>query len=550
MKLSGTVVTIGLCTSGVAVGGGLLLPGAGVVSASRAGAAIASADDAEAITLNPAGIAKSHGTVITLGADFISYAMSFTRAGSYDPIAEESVSFAGQPYPKMTNGAKPPLGIGSFQPVPLIGIVSDLGGIIPKLHVGFNVYAPNAYPFRDLNTVNGQPYFFKDPATGAYSFPSFGNAPPPTRYDIVEQEAAIILPSVAVAYEVLPNLDLGARFSAGFAQLKSTVAVWGLLNYEEWDKQDGLISVNATDSFVTTYGFGGTYRPTPNIEVAAQWSAPIDIHAKGNVYSSNGPAVTLNGATVAITPTPDDQVLCDKGGTAAALKGCVDVELPMTATLGGRWKFLDQQTGKLKGDIELNLGWEHWGATCNYESDPNCLDPSDYHVTVDGQVTTTLAPGVGLPLKPQLVTHGFQDTYSARLGGSWAWTVGGNSIVARGGVGYDSAAAKTGWERVDVDGAARTMITAGGSYKLPRISIDLGIGYIYEGSRTQNRNCNPTATMQGCSGTGQDAPVPQRQGPDPINPILIPAVQAENPVNQGTIASHYVMFMLGASTWF
>jgi long-subunit fatty acid transport protein len=400
-----------------------------------------------------------------------------------------------------------------------------------------------------MNNVNGKPYFFKDPSTGAYSFPSFGDPPPPTRYDIVEQEAAIILPTIAVAYSILPNLDVGARFSAGFAQLKSTVAVWGLLNYEEWDKQDGIITVDANDDFVTTYGFGATYRPTPNIELAAQWSAPIDIHAKGTVYSANGPNVALNGQPVAITPPDDSQALCAKGGTAAALKGCIDVELPMTATLGGRWKFLDGN-GKMKGDVELNLGWEHWGATCNYETDPSCLDPSDYHVTVDGQVTTPLAPGVALPLKPQLITHGFQDTYSARLGGSWIFPAGDNSIVARGGVGYDSAAAKPGWERVDVDGAARTMITVGGSYKLKRVSIDLGLGYIYEGSRTSNRDCNPTATMQGCNGTGMDAAVNQRMGPDPTNPILIPAVQAENPVNQGTIVSHYVMFMLGASTWF
>jgi long-subunit fatty acid transport protein len=550
MKPSGILATIGLCVSGTAGAGGLLLPGAGVVSTSRAGAAIASADDAEAITLNPAGIAKSHGTVITLGADFINYAMTFQRAGSYDPVSQESVSYAGQPFPKMTNASKPPLGIGSYQPVPLIGIVSDLNGVIPKLHVGFSVYAPNAYPFRDMNNVNGKPYFFKDPSTGAYSFPSFGDPPPPTRYDIVEQEAAIILPSIAVAYSILPNLDIGARFSAGFAQLKSTVAVWGLANYEEWDKQDGLVTVDATDKFVTTYGFGATYRPTQNIEVAGQWSAPIDIHAQGNVYSANGPAVTLNGATIAITPTPDDQVLCAKGGTAAALKGCIDVELPMTATLGGRWKFLDGN-GKVKGDVELNLGWEHWGAKCDYGNGlTSCVDPSDYHVTIDGQVSTPLAPGVVLPLQPQLIQHGLQDTYSVRVGGSWIFPVADNTIVARGGISYDTAAAQSGWERADLDGAARTMFAIGGSYKLKRVSIDLGLSYIYEGSRTQNRNCTPMSPTQGCSATGTPDPSGQQIGVNPTNPLFQFNGQLEDPVNQGTIVSHYVMFMLGASTWF
>ncbi len=551
MKLSGIVITIGLCGGAAAHAGGLLLPGAGVVSTSRAGAAIASADDAEAITLNPAGIAKSHGTVITLGATAIDYAMSFQRAGDYPAIMEEATSFAGSPFPKMTNQAKPSLGIGSFQPVPLIGIVSDLNGAIPKLHVGFSVYAPNAYPFRNLNNVNGQPYYFKDPSTGAFSFPSFGNAPPPTRYDIVNQSAAIVLPTIAAAYSILPNLDVGARFSAGFAQLQSTVAVWGLTNYEENPKQDGLVTIDATDKFVTTYGFGATYRPLPNLELAAQWSAPIDIHGEGNAYSANGPDVTLNGTAVSVTPKPDAMTNCAKGGTAAALKACVDVEaVPMTATIGGRWKFLDPH-GKLRGDIELNLGWEHWGAGCDYNNGiGNCLDPSDYHVTIDGQVTSPLAAGVALPLQEQLIEHGLQDTYSVRVGGSWVFPVATDAIVARAGVSYDTAAAKEGWERLDLDGAARTMLALGASYKLPRVSIDAGFAYVYEGSRTQNRNCTPTSATQGCGPGNTPEPFNQQTGANPTNPVFQFNGQLEDPIDQGTIVSHYVMFMLGASTWF
>ena len=41
----------------LAAAGGLLLPGAGAVSTSRAGAAVASAADGEGLVLNPAGIA-------------------------------------------------------------------------------------------------------------------------------------------------------------------------------------------------------------------------------------------------------------------------------------------------------------------------------------------------------------------------------------------------------------------------------------------------------------------------------------------------------------
>src|SRR6202012_2279533 len=143
------------------------------------------------------------------------------------------------------------------------------------------------YPFRNFNNVNGQAYYGE--SNGVYSLPTtYGAAPPPTRYDMIEQDAAIILPTIAVAYSILPNLDIGARFSAGYGELNSTTAVWCLTNFQEDPKQDGLVPIKATDDSVQTFGFGATYRPTPNIELAAQWSAPIDVHAKGTAYSSNG----------------------------------------------------------------------------------------------------------------------------------------------------------------------------------------------------------------------------------------------------------------------
>jgi len=60
-----------------------------------------------------------------------------------------------------------------------------------------------------------------------------------------------------------------------------------------------------------------------------------------------------------------------------------------------------------------------------------------------------------------------------------------------------------------------------------------------------------SATLyNGCSSSGEQQPVENRQGPDPINPVNTPSSQIENPVNQGTYKSHYLMFMLGMSTWF
>jgi long-subunit fatty acid transport protein len=545
-----------VCSAGAAASaGGLLLPGAGAISTSRAGASVAATDDAEAMTLNPAGLAQAEGgTFIQIGVAAIDYAMSFHRNGTYDSVMGDPLPYAGTRYPTVTNTSKPSLGIGSFQPVPVVAIVSDLGNKVPGLTVAIGVSAPNAYPFRDMNNVNGQSFFTPN-SSGGYDFPaSLASAPPPTRYDILHEEAKIVLPSIAAAYKAIPGkLDVGARFSAGVASLKSSVAVWGLpANYQEYIKQDTVISLDAS-GFIYDWQLGASYHATPNIDLAATYTAPISIHATGDATSTNGPAVTLSGSPVVITPYDNG---CQGGGTAQKLHACVDLEVPMTAQIGGRYKVLDE-AGKLKADLEVDLGWEHWGASCNYATDPTCLDPSDFHVTVDAQVGTVANPS-GLPLKQQYIEHGFQDTYSVRAGGSWQFPVGNDQVIARGGIGYDTAAAKPGWERADIDGAARTMLAAGASYKMKQVQLDAGFAVILEGTRGDARTCDPTASMEGCAGTpgysggtpGQDNPVGQRKGPDPINPIVIPAVQAESPVNEGTFKSHYLLMMLGASYHF
>ncbi|HEX3475651.1 MAG TPA: outer membrane protein transport protein [Kofleriaceae bacterium] len=536
----------------LAAAGGLLLPGAGAVSTSRAGAAVASADDGEALVLNPAGIAKATGTTITLSAAIFSYSMEFQRRGSYDAVSGESYPYAMQPFPAVKNDASPPLGIGSLQPVPLFTVLSDLGGRVPGLHVGAGVYIPSAYPFRDLCT--------ELPAGAGCQKYQFGDnpniPPPPTRYDVMKQDAVILLPSLAAAYRIRPELDVGVRVSVGYASLKSTTAVWGTAtaNYEEDIKKDGLINADVSDSFVFGFGLGATYRPTPNLELAANYTSELDIYAKGTATSQLGPSAGIPGLATTIGPGDGDR--CAPGGTADALKACIGLAIPRSAQLAGRYKFLDG-AGRLRGDVELDLGWENWGKTCS-DADFNngrCVSPTDYRVVINSQVFVNGA--AVLPLNDAKLSHGFQDSYAIRAGGSYHLPVGAargdgsrDEVILRGGLGYETAAARTGWLRADIDGAARTTITAGAAYRMQHLEISAGGGAILEGS-PPNPNvgggatpCNPTTADPTCNGSMA------HQGPDPVNPILDPNHQTLNPVNQGDYKSHYVMLMLGVTTWF
>jgi long-subunit fatty acid transport protein len=524
------------CLGSAAHAGGLYLPGSGAISTSRAGAAIASTDNGEAIGLNPAGLAKSDGTTVTLSMAIIDYALSFQRRGTYDDIAGVDLPYEGQPYPLVEDDSKAPLGIGGFQPIPVIAVTTDLGGRVPNLRLGAGLYAPNSYPFRNMCT--------HQPGGGCkkYQINNDPNElPSPGRYDIVTREALLFMPTIAASYRIIPNLDVGARFGWGFSDVTSSVHVWSSPNNVVEDVGgDGLLEVTGKDNFVPSYGVGFAFRPTPAIEIAGNYNSEIHIGARGTANTTLGPRSGSSGIPVMVVPLPDDATRCDTGGVVGAFKACITAELPRTATLGGRYKFLGADN-KERGDLELNVGWENWGAEAS----------TDYKVTIDSEIVTS--GGGGFAIKQNTVRHGFKDVFNARLGGSWRFPMGTNTLIARGGLGYDTAAAKDGWYRADIDGSARTTITAGAGYRMSRFQIDAGFGVVLEPSNTNPGDCNPISSSPsetGCNRDGVNAPLDEREGPDPINPLVVPDQQLQAPTTQGTYKSHYIMFMLGATAWF
>ncbi|HEY5937105.1 MAG TPA: outer membrane protein transport protein [Kofleriaceae bacterium] len=531
----GTLLFVVVCYGASAHAGGMYLPGSGAISTSRAGAAIASVDSGEALGLNPAGLAKTTGTTITLSMAIIDYAMKFQRRGTYDAIPNVDLPYEGQPYPLVEDASTAPLGIGGFQPIPVFAVTTDLGGLVPNLTLAAGIYAPNSYPFRDLCT--------HQPGRGCVKYVlnrDPNELPNPARYDVVDRDAKLFMPTLAASYRISPTLDVGARFGWGFSSVSSSIHVWSAPgNVVEDVGGDGLLEVEGKDNFVPSYGVGFTFRPTPTIEIAGTYNSEIQIRGKGTARTELGERSGASGIEVMVVPIPDEFAQCAPGGKVGAFKACINAQLPRTATVGARYKFLGG--GDERGDIELNVGWENWGNPAS----------TDYRVQIDSEIVTS--GGGGLAIKPNVVRHGFQDVFTARLGGSWRFPLGANKLIARGGIGHDTAAARTGWQRASIDGAARTTITAGAGLRTKRFQIDAGFGVVLEGSNNNPGECNPTSPIPdelGCNGDGVQRPLEDRQGPDPINPLVVPDQQLEAPTNQGVFESRYVMFMLGATTWF
>lgn len=502
--------------------GGTAIPGYGSQAQPRAGAFVAKADDPSAIFHNPAGLAKLSGTIIQLGINLINFSQTFQRSGSYDQCTDDKcpvggVPYAGQGYAPVENTAHGAVHIGDFAVVPLLSVVSDLGLDLPIVFAA-GVFAPSVGSVdRDINSD--------------YLIQANSNTPPPpNRYDILKQEVAVLFPSVAAGYKLNDQFSFGARISWGFGNVKGSSSTWGQRNYEEWEGFDAVYSVDASDSFIPAFGFGVLYQPRPNVELGFNYRSSASMGAQGTGITTTGSGLLLGGIDP-LSPKTED-LKCNSGGTVAAFAGCVELELPRMASLGGRYFWLDAK-GREKADIELDVQWENWSSA------------SDLVNIVDAK---TDAAKEGIP--GSTIRHGFKDVFSFRLGGSYSIPLDKNTLSIRAGIAHDTETAETSWTRLDQDGFARTTAGLGLAFDIPGWRIEFSGGSVFEGTRVVDHGgCNPTDSNIGCSGNFEDPPA-NRNAPDPAQPTNEGQFQTQSPFNAGTYTQSYLFLGGGLTAWF
>lgn len=503
-----------------ALAGGIFVPGAGPQAQARAGAFTAKADDPSAMAHNPAGFAKLDGTVVTVGVNLVDYSLRYRREGSYEPTGRDEV-WEGERFPTVENGARPQFGVGRWQALPTLAVSTDFGRADWPVRVGFGMVAPQGYPARA----------FPETVDLGLSEP----APAPQRYDIIEQSGEVIAASLVVAYSATPEIDVGIRASWGTAETKGKSTSWTVLNYEEWPGREARFELEARDNSVPSFGVGALYRPRSWLEIGASYASAVELHAVGSGTSELGGGVVQ---TLDTLPVPDEDARCAPGGEVGAIKTCLDLRMPQTATLGARYVMRDQVGAEL-ADVELDIRWEDWSAS------------SETKATVDGQIN--VSGDNYLALEPSTSRHGFKDVVSLRLGGAYAFPLGRNRLVVRAGAAYDTATAPDSWTRVDTDGKSRATLAVGVAYETSRFRIDVGAGAALEPTITV-APCQPpdgpTAATPGCDGSGEETPVPERTQPDPGQPLQGPTTQAESPFNAGTYESHYSLASVGVTFWF
>ncbi len=519
MPLTATGLLI--CLSSAAHAGGTFIPGYGSQAQPRAGAFAAKADDPSAIFHNPAGLAKLKGTMVHIGLNLVNFSQEFTREGSYDECTDSKcpsgVPYAGQPYETVENQSHGKVHLGDFAVVPLISASSDLGLGWPVVFAA-GIFAPGAgsadREFAPDYVIEGD----------------INTPPPPQRYDILRQELAFLMPSLAAGYRVNDKIDIGARVSWGFAELKGEVATWGLRNYEEWEGFDADFAIEGVDKFVPSVGIGAMYRPHTSVELGLNYRSASHIRAEGTGVALSGSGTLIEGIDV-LQPKTDAPYVCGPGGTIVSFTTCVETTLPQVATIAGRWILRDAK-GEERADVELDLQWENWSSASTIT---NLVDAK----------TVTLNK-----LPPSVIRHGYKDVLSARLGGSYTFPMGVNKLSLRGGLAHDTETAPVGWTRLDQDGFARTTIATGVGFEIPGWRFEVSGGAVIEGTRVVDHGgCNPTTADIGCSGNSE-VPVDQRNAPDPAQPIYSENNQAQSPFNAGEYKQGYIFLGMGLTAWF
>jgi hypothetical protein len=228
--------------------------------------------------------------------------------------------------------------------------------------------------------------------------------------------------------------------------------------------------------FVPAFGLGARYRVSPAIEVGAAWASAVNVEASGTGDHRAG-----LGRRDRARPAPDDHPgRGQRGGVRQGRhrRGAQGLRQHRAADDRHRRRSLHRprRGGRAGG---RRRGQRAVGAV------ERRVDPGGHRRWLR---VSSAAPPISPSCRSRRAASATTSRTRSRCGsaaatsGSW----GPGLVTLRGGVAYDTAAAKKNWERADLDGAARTTATLGASLTLSKVRIDLGGGIVHEGTRTQN----------------------------------------------------------------
>lgn len=286
-----------LCAASTAAAGGMVLPLRGVRTLERGGAFIAGADDADALWLDPAGLAHLAGNH--------KQALLFDVAYVYQTVDYTPVDAAGNPQLPARN-------LQPGQPIPSIAGAIGIGD---RLVIAGGLGAPyNAFHRYD--------------AGGAQRYASVSLA-----------NSAFVVVTAGIAYKVDDRLRVGATVQDFVSRIDSTIVVSGCPAATTCAAQDagfdGSIAIQQNDYLSPSGSIGVQYDFTDVLTGGLAIQAPVRVSQTGKLTFTLPPSNVFQGAMV----TGD--------------RGSIAFTLPAAIRAGVEWR-----PGDLR--IEAALDVELW----------------------------------------------------------------------------------------------------------------------------------------------------------------------------------------------
>lgn len=440
-------------TPKVAAAGGFDLPDLGTEALGRGGAFVAKASDGSAIYYNPAGLSHQRGTHVLANGNLYFHSFQFQRLGTYpeDSAAEPAATWGGTVYPRIRNS--PQLNI-----APLAAITTDFG-YFDRLTLAAGIFSPSSLSKR------------------TFPLSTTEKTPSPSRYDFVQSQSSTFIPTLAAGVRVTKWLDLGVSGHLVLANISQTMVGYSDFGADVCKENGGLREDRRCDTENTINASGSSFgatigaliRPSRSVAIGATFRTPVNITATGTL-SPKPPAALPNGTEF-------------KTGAAQYA-----YQLPWLLRLGARYVSTDLDFEVY--DLELDVTYEAWGTA--QKAGPILQAPEI------GNVKDVNA----------VILHGYNNTFSARGGGSYNIELGSGVLALRGGAYFDSSStADYTTTRLDWDTLPKVAGTIGVGYKVGAFSFDFAYAAVASMPRTvaQGAAIRPINLYDGGSTRAKDA---------------------------------------------
>ncbi|MFW6067050.1 MAG: OmpP1/FadL family transporter [Myxococcota bacterium] len=490
----------------------------------RGGANFVGGDSPMGMFYNPAQIARlpGHHAAAALHLHFSERCMTRVQVDeSTDPPS------AGETFPEVC----------SEGPATVLPQVAATLRPAEGLTIGLGVEVPVA-AFRDFH--------LGDPDTGTLDGDPDGE-PTPTRYLLVQEKLLQLFLTAGAAYEVTPQLRLGASFGWGITKLDFTNAAFSrietsteIFGFEApiTARADALNRLEGTDAFVPRLNVGAWAKPVEDLPLelglSYQWT--------GNVKTDDATLHLLGYNAEADTPIGTLTPELDAEGTVHG----VGIDVPQTSRLafGARYaQELDTPADDVgdrlsteRFDVEADLVLTFGKRVDRFRVDLPDDATLDATATVDVPVLgpMTLPTTVELPDEIAL-EHRWKTQVGFRLGGDY--TVVPGVFGVRAGLSFQSHGVKRGYEQLDFTPFRRTGIHLGATVRIAH-RVDASLAYAHIFQRTVENE--PADARYRRAATVTDEEDPDAEPTDEDAAI----------VNAGTITGHTHLLMLELAAHF